>query len=272
MFIYRIFIFFVFIPACCFPFSDLSPGGARAFAMGNAGGCIKDVWSANNNQAGLAFIKKTSAGIYYENRFLVRELSTKAACIVIPVKKSTMAVSVSSFGYSFFSKNKYGLAFAKMLGENFSVGIQADYFSTRLGEDYGKSNKLSAEIGFLYKPVKNLDLGFHIFNPNRTRLSHYNDERINTNLKLSAAYTFSDKLVLVAETEKEVLGNIEFKTGLEYIPVKEFSVRVGMHTEPSVFSFGFGLNLNKLKVDMASTLRPQLGVTNHVGISYEFGN
>ncbi len=266
------FIFFLLSTGTCFSQNEYSSQGARVTGMGKAGVCSKDTWSAFNNQAGLAHQKTISAGIYYENRFLLKELSTKAFCVTLPIKKSTLAISANSFGYSLFSKNKFGIAFAKMLGETFSVGIQADYFTTYVGENYGKSRNISAEIGMLYQPVKNLDIAFHIFNPTRAKLSHYNDERINTNLKLGAAYKFSDKLLIVAETEKEISGKMEFKSGLEYLPVKEFAIRVGMHTKPSILSFGFGLYLNKLKIDIASTLHPQLGISSHAGISYGFGN
>lgn len=255
----------------CFSQNEYSASGARAFALGGAATTLTDIWSSNNNQAGLAYTKKISAGIYYENRFLLKELSTKNICAAIPIKKSVVGISANSFGYSQFMKNKYGIAFAKMLSEKLSLGIQADFLSTYIGENYGKTYNFSTELGLLYTVFKKTSIGIHIFNPFHTKLAAYNNERVNTNIKLGSCFTLSDKLLLAAELEKEINSAIKFKSGIEYLPIKELALRIGIHTQPSVFSFGFGLNLNKLKLDIASTLHPILGITSHAGMSYEFG-
>ena len=44
--------------------------GARSAALGGYNVTLSDVWSTNNNQAGLGFVEDMTGGIYYENRFL----------------------------------------------------------------------------------------------------------------------------------------------------------------------------------------------------------
>ena len=46
--------------------------GSRATSLGGFSTTLSDLWSTNNNQAGLGFVKELSAGIYYENRFLIK--------------------------------------------------------------------------------------------------------------------------------------------------------------------------------------------------------
>ena len=47
--------------------------GSRATALGGFSTTLSDLWSTNNNQAGLGFVNELSAGIYFENRFLLKE-------------------------------------------------------------------------------------------------------------------------------------------------------------------------------------------------------
>ena len=69
---------------------ELTAIGGRATAMGNTSVAFYDGWSGFNNQAGLGWCRKFSAGAYYENRFLVRELSIKALGIILPVNKGDL--------------------------------------------------------------------------------------------------------------------------------------------------------------------------------------
>src|ERR1051326_2889067 len=121
--------------------------GARAGAMGNASVTLSDVWSTFNNQAGLGFMKNIGVGTYYEDRFMLKQLSSKAFAFALPVHGGTFGLSYSSFGYSAYSENKYGLAFGKSFGENISAGIQMDYLTTHITENYGSKGTLVAEAG-----------------------------------------------------------------------------------------------------------------------------
>jgi hypothetical protein len=60
--------------------------------MGNASVSLYDVWSAHHNQAGLGFVRTISAGVNYENRFMVKEISTRGGALAIPVKAGTFGL------------------------------------------------------------------------------------------------------------------------------------------------------------------------------------
>src|SRR5690349_20243951 len=83
------------------------PIGARSSALGNASVALRDVWSAHHNQAGLGFVRDVSAGVYYENRFLLKEISIRGAAIAIPIHGGTFGLCVTNFGYSLYNENKY---------------------------------------------------------------------------------------------------------------------------------------------------------------------
>src|SRR5215212_5183908 len=95
------FIVWLFSYNTLFAGSENISAGARSSAVANASVCYGDLWSAFNNQAGLASIKKITGGVYFENRFGISELGIKSFAFALPVGESaTVALSGTYFGYS----------------------------------------------------------------------------------------------------------------------------------------------------------------------------
>ncbi len=265
-----VFAFFVLSFSPAQAGNENNPLGARSSGMGNASVSLNDVWSAHHNQAGLGFVRDISAGAYYENRFLLKEISIKGGVAALPIKGGTFGLCISNFGYSLYSENKYSLSFAKTFGDKLSAGIAMDYLSTKIAEGYGSKGVLAAEFGIQAKPLKGLTIGAHVFNPTRSKLSDYNDERLPTIIRFGGDYNFSDKVTLAAETEKDMAKKAIFKAGLEYKPVKELYLRVGVGTNPTLTSFGFGINLKNLKIDVSGNYHQTLGISPQLGLTYTF--
>src|SRR6218665_990551 len=156
------------------------PIGARASAMGNASVSLCDMWSTHHNQAGLGFVRDIGAGVYYENRFMIKEISVRGGTVAVPVKAGTFGLCITNFGYSQYHENKYSLSFAKAFGDKFSAGIAMDYLTTKIAEGYGSKGVLAAEAGIIAKPLKGLTIGAHVFTPTRAKISAYDDERLPT--------------------------------------------------------------------------------------------
>jgi len=245
--------------------------GARSSATGGASLTYHDLWSAFNNQAGLGKVKGFSAGVTNEFRFLVPELSVRGLAIALPVKNAgVFGVSISYFGYSVYNEKKIGLAYSRAFGDKVSAGLQIDYLSTHLAESYGDRHAFTAEAGIQVLLLKNLVIAAHVYNPTRTKLSDYDDERFPTTLKAGLSYTFSEKLIVSAESEKSICEHNIFKAGVEYHIVKPLYLRCGLSTNPGLYSFGFGLRIGKLEVDMASTYHQVLGFSPQVSLTYAF--
>lgn len=249
---------------------DNRPVGARSAAMGNASVSVSDVWSAHNNQAGLAFIKNYSCGIYYENSYLIKELSQRVAVASLPTKAGTIGIEFSNFGYTKYNENKYNLSFAKAFGEKFSIGIAMNYMSIQIAEGYGNKGIAAAEIGVLSKPLKQLTIGAHLFNPTQSKLAQYDNERVPTIFRLGGNYAFSEQVVVAFEVEKNVAKKAVFKTGIEYKPINYLYIRGGISTSPTQASLGCGFRIQSLSIDVSSCYNPILGFSPQIGLSYSF--
>ena len=242
--------------------------GARAAAMGDFNVTLLDVWAANNNQAGLGFVEALSAGIYYENRFLLKETGYKAVAFVVPVKSGALGVSVASFGFSLYNETKVGLSYGKRFGDKFSMGIQLNYLNTQLTQEYGSNTSITGAIGLMTKLSKELTLGVHVYNPTRSKLAEYDNERVLTIMKLGMDYRFSEKVMLAVSTEKDVNFSAIVNAGLEYQVVERLYLRGGISTNPTQYALGFGMQLKDFKVDLSSSFHQTLGVTPGISIVY----
>lgn len=244
------------------------PGGARSTGVGNASLTFQDVWSVFNNQAGLAGVETISAGAFYESRFTLKELSVRGAAVAVPVGGGTFGASYNSYGYSLYNQSKYGLAYARQLGDDFYAGVQIDYLNLRLGEGYGSRGGFTVEMGFQYQLKDDLMLAAHLYNPNRSDYADYNNERTPSVLKAGFQYRFSEKILTVAELVKDLDKNVQFRAGLEYALVESFYVRAGVGTAPASTSLGFGYEFSGFKLDVASAYHANLGFTPQISLTY----
>lgn len=264
----------ILIPFCLtvitlFAGNDNFPVGARSAGLAHASVTLSDAWSTYHNQAGLSLLKKPTAAAFYETRFLLSELSTKAIAGAIPFKKGAFGLSVMQSGFSLYSESKIGLAYGMQLSEIFSAGIQLDYFHINIGESYGSKGALAGEAGVLAKLTDNLAAGVHVANPTRTKLS--DNESLPTTMRLGLAYHFSKKVFVSAESQKNSGNKPVFKAGIEYHVIEALYLRSGISTNPTLNTFGFGLHIKNLKFDFAGSFHSVLGFSPQVGISYDFG-
>ena len=244
--------------------------GARSAAIGNASVTLADFWSVHNNQAGMASYKKIAVGVYYENRFLVKETGLKCLSVIIPVKKAgVFGLNVSNFGYNLYNESKVGLAYAMAFGERFSAGVQLDYIYTHIGENYGNKGLVTFEVGLRTKIIKNLVIAAHVFNPANFRLAAHNRERIPLIYKIGLSYSFTDKAIVATEVEKDMNFKPVFKVGFEYKVVKPVYLRIGFNTNPTLISFGAGFEFHKFKLDISASRHPALGFSPQASFIYE---
>jgi hypothetical protein len=246
------------------------PAGARSAGVSNASVTLTDGWCTFSNQAGLGYLNSTFAGLYFENRFLVKEFSMQAVTLAIPLKPGTIAASYRFFGYSKYYESKAGLAFGRKFSKYFSAGVQIDYLQTHIAEGYGNYNTVVAEIGLLAKPSKNFFIGFHLFNPNRIKHKALPEETVPTIARFGLGYSFDHKALLVFETEKDLEQKPVYKGGIEIEMLRRLNLRAGYATGYEQFSFGIGYKFKRLVADIAFSHHYILGFTPHVSLAYEF--
>ena len=247
------------------------PAGARAVGLSNAYVSFSDVWSAFHNQAGLSGINSPVAGVFYESRFLVDELSMVAGTFVIPSRTGNFGVSFFQFGKGSFKENKFGLAYAKKLSGKISGGIQLDYFSRILPEDMHTRGFATFEGGVIYNPSENIFLGAHVFNIVRGGIETVSGiEKMPIVYRLGGHYFFDKTVLITIETEKSGKNSFLYKSGIEFSPVQNLAIRFGVSGKPVRYTAGIGYKTGNIQTDIAFSYHGNLGLTPSVSIQIGF--
>lgn len=245
------------------------PMGGRSNSMANATVAISDPWAFHHNPGALAEIEKQTFGVSYENRFLLKELQSQGLIYVQPLKTGVLSVGAQLYGFNLYRTHRIGAGYSLKLSDKFSAGVQMNYQGIRLPDNYGSKNTVTAELGVLAKITEEWRIGASVFNLGRAKLSEYQDDRFTTLMRLGTSYTFSKKVLVTAEVEKNVDFPTRFKAGLDYELIDNFFFRAGFATQPIEISFGFGYKFKVLQIDLGSSYHQVLGWSPHFSLTYQ---
>ncbi|TGE17613.1 PorV/PorQ family protein [Hymenobacter elongatus] len=250
--------------------------GARAAALGNASVTLTDVWAIGNNVAGLGQVTSPAVGFYAENRYLSRALNTAVLAVALPIGsgaagKATRGVvgfEAQRFGDKLYSEQRVGAGYGYR-GSLVSVGARLDVLQVSI-EGLGSRRALAVSLGGQAEVVpKRLFFGAYLYNLNQARLAEYQDERVPTVLKAGLSYRPTEKVMLNAETEKDVDQAADFKAGIEYQVIDALAVRAGFSTLSSQTTGGFGLQAGQFRLDYAAAWHTALGLSQHLAIGLQ---
>lgn len=244
------------------------PMGARSNSLANASVTLTDVWSFHHNPGALGELKTISAGISYQNRFLLKELQSQGVVFAAPLKVGVVSVGAQFYGYNQFRTQRIGAGYSMRLADRFFAGVQLNYQSLQLNQNYGTSRSVTAEAGIQALVNENWRIGVSAFNIGRAKLSDFEDDRYSTTMRFGTNYSFSDKVILLAEAEKNLEHPASFKGGVEYQAVPNFFVRAGGASQPTEFTFGFGYKWKVIQLDLGSGYQQQLGWSPTFSLTY----
>jgi len=241
--------------------------GARGAAMGNAAVTLTDINSAFANQAGLASLENLTATAFAEQRFLLSELQTVSAAVALPTTSGTFGLTLHHFGVEAWREQRFGLAYARSLTENMSIGAQVLLLHTSIPE-YGSRTNLTFELGFQTQLLPELRLGAHAYSPMRVEIVP--GEYLPTIVKLGLAYLPSERVMFSVEVEKDIDFPVRTKVGVAYQLIEQLELRTGVATNPTNVAFGLGYQFkNGLSFDLASVYHQWLGFSPTASVIFQ---
>lgn len=258
---------FAFWPVGLVIAGDNLPAGARSMALSNATVSFSDVWSSFHNQAGIAGLNDITAGFYFESKYGIDELSLAAGSVVVPSGAGSFAVSLFQFGSGSFRVNKYGIAYARCLAKRWYAGLQLDYFSRLMPENDRATGFPTFEVGVLFRATANLHLGAHVFNPvNAGYACPAGKIQMPATIRAGGHYTFDDAVVFAVEAQTSNLQLEALKSGVEFYPVDDLTLRFGISAAPVRYTAGFGYRYRKVNADVGFGYHGSLGVTPAIAL------
>jgi len=265
---YYLFFIFSIINFLLFAGGENTIVGAANTAMGSTSACSQNVFSAHNNPAGIAYVKRIGFGIFAEKPFVIKQVNNFNLSAVVPLKKiGSFGFDVNYFGYSAYNETRAGFSYARSFAEVVSVGLKFDYLRLAIS-DNGSKNLFAFGVGLQYQPIKVLRFGASVYNPVSSNLDTEYKEKLATNFVLGLSYLPSEKLTINVDVDKELNEKFRLKTGVEYKPIKMLFLRIGAATNPTLFSFGLGSEFKGFKLDIAAAYHLQLGISPQVSLVY----
>ncbi len=260
-----------FIALAGFSRSNIFPTGAKAKGMGDAFVSQFDVFSVYNNQAGLADINRSSVAFFYENPFLVQELSLRAGVFAFTTGTGNFAIHLNSFGPALWSESNAGLAFAKHLSKKLSAGIELSYFGTKLPETGRTLSSFSFELGAIYQLNDKTYLGAHFANLYSTPIKTLAyEEQIPWQIDLGGHTQFTDQFLLSYEIGLEKEAVPQLKVGAQWEAANNFFIRGGLNTSPSRVFLGLGYHASFFEIETAFSYHRIMGYTPSVSLIFSF--
>ncbi|HRH66964.1 MAG TPA: hypothetical protein PLU53_11745 [Bacteroidia bacterium] len=251
--------------------SVAQPMDAHQAGLAGVSSTVINSFSAFQNPALAAFILRPVISMGAENRFLTKELQSFLFQASAPLKNSgTAGISGYRTGSLNFSVNRIGVHYARKLSGKLNAGLEIYHLQFKVNSgEYTTVNEWSGAIGLYAKPLPFLAIGATLLNPAGFQRKRNKNNLSNPTLSIGTAWSMSSKLFLHMELEEKSNGRIILATALEYNPNALLSVRTGFRTAPVQPAFGFGLNLQKMKLDAACMFHTMLGFYPCISVSRE---
>jgi hypothetical protein len=219
-----------------------------------------DAFSFHSNQAALAKIKRLSAGIYSEKRFLLKELGLYDVALTVPTHSGNFGLDARYFGFADYNETQLGFAYARNFGSKMDAGVQFNYYAVRVA-GYGNASSINFEMGAILHLTGKLNAGMHVYNPAGSKLGKNKEEKLASLYSTGFGYEPSEKFFISIEVEKEEDKPVNVNAGLQYKFLSQLLVRVGISAATSSLYFGAGFEWTSIRLDVTASYHPLLGTT-----------
>lgn len=247
-------------------------GDTANFSLGKYG-CTPNLDNSmvHARMASAALINKSCISIQYNNSYFLPQIGFSDINMHLAFEKLNMGIFFNHYGFSAYSEFSAGLSFSKFFSPWFAFNISGEYYGVYLSNDEGIINSGMAHISIVAFPIKGVSIGFHTYNISFSRLNTaYGKILIPSTFTLGLSYNFSNKTIISTEFGKELKGPIYYGVGLEYMPVKQFILRIGINGEDENISpsGGFALRFGIFGLDLGIRYHFRLGLSMAAGLKF----
>jgi hypothetical protein len=277
---YILFVLFLISSVALSAIFDNYEPSARARAMGGAYAAVSDdAGGIFYNPAGIGLgVNNAQAGFSNLYNMEFSQLKTVAAIYTLPEKLGTVGIGVQNFDVSFEDTNLIGegtytfahsITLLNDIHSHILLGYTASlYHLQMLG--YGSESAFGFGIGGLAVLHQRTKIGFFATNLNSPDMGKSDDEKLPKRLDAGISYTPYEGVTTSIDLKQDFSQATEIHGGVEARLFPMFALRVGVHNNPSVYSFGAGFNVQKIQMDYTYMIHDVLDATHHFSVGYQF--
>lgn len=243
-----------------------SLNNASSNSMGGVSSAYLDIRGLAANPASIGSINSFQGYVFTDQRFGLKELSSYSLGVAIPTHSGAFGISFGRYGFNIYNENFFAASYSRKLLTNLTIGggIEYQYFNI---QDYGNKGLFGFQLGLTSTVTSTTTLFFSVSNPNRPKINE--DDQLPSIFNFGGIYKPGEKVYLRAEFSKTLENKEDFRFGIEYLPASKFIIRLGGHTSPTQYSFGFGITpWDKFLIEASTKYDAHLGFLPGVGVSY----
>jgi hypothetical protein len=231
-----------------------------------------DIFSFDGNTAALAQLKNSAVGIYTERRFMLTELNDLVVMAGVRTASGNFGLKANYAGFADYNETQLGFAYGRKLGSKLDMGAQFNYHSIRIANDYGSASTISFELGAVLHVTEKLHTGIQIANPIGGKFGKEPQEKLSSVYSLGLGYDASEKFLISLTFEKEEDQPVNVNAGFQYKFIPRLLARAGMSSATGTGWLGLGFMIRSLRIDLASSYHPQLGITPGLLLLFHFNS
>jgi hypothetical protein len=241
------------------------------------------------NPAGLGMSHGTGGRFAYHLPYSVSFLTHLSASgyTYLPKKAGSIGVSIQSLGTRLGGETisgeteisvAHGLLLQEDIHSALSVGYAVKMISWSLGEsvegesgsyDLGSATTIGLDVGATAKVWDRFFLGGAFHNINRPTMGRDLKRDLPRSMSAGVMYEPYYGVKSTFDIERRLEGGTVFKAGGDLQVVKPFHLRVGVLTNPNIFTAGFGLFFRDIVVDYAFMYHPILSPSHTFSVGFD---
>lgn len=250
---------------------DFPAMGGRSAAMGGAAVALGDEESAMHNIAALAQVDNFAVAASFRQGFMEEGMGCASFGGVVPVGFGAGALTFLHFGNVDYNEQSVNLLYGIPIGQRIAMGVGLHYLHSGTSDPYYEPlNRMTFSLALRYAPTKAFSVSFRAFNPSAVVSDADASPRLPALLNLGLSYRLTEQLLAVAEVEKDLQHLATLRFGVEYLFHEVYAFRVGVNTQPALYTFGFGLRKEHFGADIAAEFHSVLGLTPQLSLNYRF--
>lgn len=239
--------------------------GAEAGMLAGNSVTLNNCFSIFNNPAAITLLKSAQYGVFGERKFNQREMNLSALAATVPLGRITAGLGMAYYGFSAYNVQRYSFGCAVRLMEKLSLGIQGNYAQMSIAQ-YGQSARVFWSVGLLSQPVRALQLGFVIINPQQAAPAQ-EGLTVPSMARVGARYR-QGALGYFGEVQLETGSSASVKGGLSYQVAPAFLLAAGVANGLSKLAFGTMFTYAKFRFEVSCLVHQYLGAYPQLSLVY----